>query len=75
MRTISLKIPETTERTLTRLAKEQKTTRSAVIRMAIEALAAQKARPVRGFAPDLRGTLEGPGDLSTNKRHMEGYGR
>ena len=43
------------------------------------ALARHKAPAVEGsvadLAGDIIGSVEGPGDLSTNKKHMDDYGR
>ncbi len=75
MRTISLKLPEILDRKLTRLATRRRTTRSAVLRAALEAYAEREGRSPEGFAPDLAGSLQGPKDLSSSPRHMAGYGR
>jgi predicted transcriptional regulator len=75
MRTISLKLPDGLDRKLTRLAARRHSTRSAVLRAALEAYAEREGRSREGFAPDLAGSLSGPKDLSHSPRHMEGYGR
>jgi predicted transcriptional regulator len=77
MRSISLKLPEPLDRQLTELAARHKTTRSAVLRAALEAFASAPAssRSVTSLASDLAGSLAGPKDLSTAARHLAGYGR
>ena len=79
MKTISLKLPEALDAKLARLAKARKQTKSEVVREAIESMlnGGQPKRPVTmaELAGDLLGCLEGPGDLSTNPKYMEGYGR
>jgi hypothetical protein len=50
-----------------------------VIRMAIEAYESRGGRTARksflAQARDLAGVVEGPPDVSTNRRHLRGYGR
>ena len=62
-----------------RAAKQHGQTRSALVRAALEQFldGAQAAkRPVSALelAGDLVGCCEGPGDLSTNPKYMEGFG-
>lgn len=75
MRTISLKLPDSLDRTLTKLAATRGTTKSAVVREALEAYAAESRRSVTALAGSLVGSLRGPKDLSSSPRHLEGYGR
>lgn len=75
MRTISLKLPPELDRRLTRLAEQRGSTRSAVIREALEAFANGTSGSVTSLAGDLVGSLDGPRDLSTSAKYLEGYGR
>jgi hypothetical protein len=75
MRAISLKVPESLDRRLTELAARRNTTRSALLREALEAFAAEPSRSVTSLAGDLVGSLSGPRDLATAPRHMADYGR
>lgn len=75
MRTISLKVPAALDRRLARLAARLQTSKSAVLRQALEEFAEREGRSKAGFAPELAGCVEGPSDLATAKRHMTGYGR
>ena len=79
MKTISLKLSESLDAKLNRLVKARKQTRSEIVREAIELMlnGGEPKHPVSmaELAGDLAGCLEGPGDLSTNPKHMEGYGR
>jgi len=75
MRAISLKLPEDLDRRLTELAEQRKTTRSALLREALETFAVRSARSVTSVAGELVGSLDGPEDLSTSYRHLAGYGR
>jgi Arc/MetJ-type ribon-helix-helix transcriptional regulator len=76
---MSLKLPDSLHAKLERLARSRKQTKSDIVREAIEQVLDRRrtARPVSALdlAGDLAGCLEGPGDLSTNPKHMEGYGR
>lgn len=77
MTTISLKVPAVLEQRLARLAKSRGASRSAVIREALERLLNEaSAHPdsCLALASDLIGSVEGPADLSHNKKHFEGFG-
>jgi hypothetical protein len=82
MKTISLKLPAALNARLDRAAKRSKQSKSSVVRAALEqflngAQPSPRKRPVSvlDLAGDLVGCVEGPGDLSTNPKYMEGYGR
>jgi Arc/MetJ-type ribon-helix-helix transcriptional regulator len=82
MRTITVKVPEGLVARLTTLVRRRSSTRSAVVRQALEAhLERSAARDGEqgsclDVARDLAGALRGgPRDLSSNKRHLKGYGR
>jgi predicted transcriptional regulator len=75
MKAISLKLPEELDNKVTQIAARRKTTRSAVLREAIEAYAGKAKQSVTAAAGDWVGCVEGPRDLSTNPRHMDGFGR
>jgi len=79
MTTVTTKMPEALARKLGVAAKRQHTSRSALVRSAVE-------KYIEGDLPDasrpsaydliqeFAGTVEGPEDLSSNSRHMAGYG-
>ena len=80
MNILTLKVSEDLDRTLRAVARKRGTSRSALVRAAIERYVNQDvpvaARPstldlVREFA----GSVHGPADLATNPDHLEGYGR
>ena len=75
MRTVSFKLPQELDDALDRLARQRHASKSELARDALEALAKGKRRSVTALAGNLVGSLEGPGDLSTNRKHMKGYGR
>jgi hypothetical protein len=74
-----LKLPETLHSRLEALARQQGTSKSAVIREALEeSLAGNGARPpvsCLDLVRDLVGCVQGPGDLSVNKRYLEDFGK
>jgi Arc/MetJ-type ribon-helix-helix transcriptional regulator len=75
MRTVSFKLPEELDDALNELARSRGASRSALVREALEALAKGKRRSVTSVAGDLVGSVDGPTDLATNRRHMSRYGR
>jgi len=75
MRTVSFKLPEDLNDALDELARSRGASRSALVREALESLAKGKRRSVTALAGKLVGSVEGPADLATHRRHMAGYGR
>jgi len=75
MRTVSFKLSEQLDDALSELARRRKSSRSALVREALEALAKGKRRSVTAAVDELVTPVEGPADLSTNPKHMIGYGR
>ncbi|MGA9525862.1 MAG: ribbon-helix-helix domain-containing protein [Myxococcaceae bacterium] len=75
MKTLTVKVPARLAAKVGRLAKQRGTTRSAVIREAIEHFDDAPEESIIDRAGDLVGSLEGPGDLSWNPKHMKGFGK
>jgi Arc/MetJ-type ribon-helix-helix transcriptional regulator len=77
MKTISVKLPEPVAAWLVRRAKETKRTRSAIVREALERQRSSKDHPksCRDLLDDLHGYFDGPPDLSTNPKYLEGFGK
>ncbi len=75
MRTVSFKLPAALDEALSDLARRRKSSRSALVREALEVLAAGSRRSVTAAVDELTGALDGPIDLSTNPRHASGYGK
>jgi hypothetical protein len=76
LKTLSIKVPEELSARVLRLAKERHTTVSEVVRDALSRYDA----PMRGSFGELAkehiGSVEGgPGDLATNPRHLEDFGK
>ena len=76
MKTLSLKLPPSLSVKLERAAKKRGQSKSEIVRAALEEFL-KGERPVSALelAGDLVGCAEGPVDLSTNPKYMEGYGK
>ncbi len=79
MKSVSLKLPSALAAKLTATAKRRRTTKSAVVRDALDKYLngkppAKATKSVLELAGDLIGRLEGPGDLSYNPKYMQGFG-
>ena len=80
MITVTLKMPQVLARRLTDAAKKRQTSRSALIRTAVlKYIDEDQPDSTKPSAYDLvrefSGTVEGPCDLSSNPRHVQGYGK
>jgi hypothetical protein len=79
MKTVSLKMPAALYRKLERTARTQKQSKSALVRAALEQYlnGGRAGRPQTALeaAGPWIGCAEGPGDLSTNPKYMEGFGK
>lgn len=79
MTTITCKLPEALAAQLTAMAREERRSKSAVLRDALEARlkAREQAPMVTAFSlvKHLCGAMQGePTDLATNPEHMRGFG-
>jgi hypothetical protein len=79
MPTITLKISPSLAARLNGAVRRGRRSRSALVREALEAQLTRSEKAAPGscydLARDLAGCLEGPADLSSNRRHLRGYGR
>jgi predicted transcriptional regulator len=74
LKAITVKLPRSAYVKVSRLARSQGTTQSAVIREAIDRLQEPSPQTFLEAAGDAVGSIDGPADLSTNPAHLEGYG-
>jgi Arc/MetJ-type ribon-helix-helix transcriptional regulator len=79
MKSISLKLTDKLLRQLEQTARGRGQSKSAVVRAALEqflngARTGQRPLSALELAGDLVGCVEGPGDLSTNPKYLEGFG-
>jgi predicted transcriptional regulator len=79
VKTISLKVPEGLDAHLEQLAVERGTSKSELVRQALEAhlgslLGGAGERSFATLAGDLAGCILGPADLSTSPAHAEDFG-
>ena len=75
MKTVSFKLSEELDKALTDLARLRKSSRSSLVREALAAFNVERERSVTVAAGRLVGSLDGPADLSSNPRHMVGFGK
>jgi len=79
MKTISLKLPDSLDARVAGTARRRGVSKSALVREALEAYLTNgrtgTRKSVLDLVGDLRGCVEGPRDLSTNPKHLKGYGR
>jgi len=76
MKTISVKIPESLARWLERESAARRRSRSDIVREALESRRQSSGKPTMAdVLADLAGTIDGPRDLSTSPRHLDGLGR
>jgi hypothetical protein len=78
MTVVTCKLPKKLAAKLERAARDERRSKQALLREAIEQRLKTR-RPVSGipayeFIKHLVGTLEGPSDLGTNPEHMKGFG-
>lgn len=71
----TFKLSEPLAAEVDRIAAERGLTRSEVLREAVDAYVRSRRRSrLVDRVADLLGVLEGPGDLSTNRAHLEDFG-
>ena len=79
METASLKLPDALEIRRNALIRKRKVSKSVVIREALAAYLAREGETDSSSfleaARDLSGMLDGPADLSSNPKHLDGYGQ
>jgi len=79
MKTLSVKVPEDLDLKLTAVAARRRESKSALIRAALDHIVKshEKVTPnsCLDLVKDLIGSVEGPSDLSHNKKYLKGYGR
>lgn len=75
-KTLSIKVSPAISERVARLARERSTTVSAVVRDALERYDAPNQGSFAEAAKKYLGVVKGgPGDLATNPKHLEGFGR
>jgi Arc/MetJ-type ribon-helix-helix transcriptional regulator len=78
MRTITLKLPDGLAARVSAAVRRRGVSTSALVREALEERLGHERSDRAGscleLARDLRGSLRGPADLSSNPTHLRGYG-
>jgi len=80
MKVLSVKVPEALDRRITAAVKRRRMQKSGVVREALERYLDETHEVRTGSFLDLAGDLIGcvkdaPADLSSNPKHLDGYGR
>lgn len=78
MKAVSIKLPEDMLSSVMQQAVQKSVSQSDIIRNALAAyLASSQAQPTSAAAQASRwaGIAQGPADLSTNPKHMKGFGQ
>jgi predicted transcriptional regulator len=79
MKTVCLRLPEAVADRLAAMARKRGQSKSAVLRAILDASLTETDAAVEGscleMAAGLAGCVEGPRDLSVDKRHLRGYGQ
>lgn len=80
MKVLSVKVPEALDRKIAAALKRRGMQKSEVVREALERFLDENHEARRGSFLDLAGDLVGcvkdaPVDLSSNPKHLDGYGR
>ena len=75
MKSLTIKLSAKLSARVSRIARARNVSRSDVVRDALEAYGANEEGTLGEAAAALRGTIKGlPRDLSSNSRHLRGYG-
>ena len=79
MKILTVKVPETLDLKLAAVAAKRGESKSNLIRTAINSILKADetvtSNSCLDIAIDLVGSVEGPSDLSCNKKHLNGYGK
>jgi hypothetical protein len=77
VKTITVKLPEPLASRLSRRARELDRSQSELVREALESArsGAGRRESCRDLFADSCGVIDGPPDLSTNRRHLAGFGK
>ena len=74
-RIVTIKLDAELDDELAYLAQSRNVTRSSVVRAALREYAHGPSKSALDAAGDVVASLAGPGDLSTNKKHLRGFGK
>jgi hypothetical protein len=79
MKTLTVKVPEDLDLKLAAAAAKRGESKSDLIRTALESIVNTNEAIIPNscldLAKDIVGSVEGPSDLSRNKKHLKGYGQ
>jgi Arc/MetJ-type ribon-helix-helix transcriptional regulator len=75
LRTMTVKLPPSLSAKIARLAKKIGASQSEVVREALQAYSGEEQPSFADVAADYCGAAKGPGDLASNRRHLEDFGK
>ncbi len=79
MDTLTLKVPDIIKEKLKLISEKKGISRSEIVRSALLEYFSHDELDKKGsfldLSKDLAGSVAGPSDLSTNKSHLDGYGK
>ncbi|HEV2179370.1 MAG TPA: CopG family transcriptional regulator [Gemmatimonadaceae bacterium] len=75
MKTVSFKLPEALDDSLTELARKRRVSRSSLVREALAAYAVAGRASVTAAVDAVTTGVKGPRDLSSNPKHLARYGK
>jgi predicted transcriptional regulator len=75
LKTLTVKVPASLSAKIARLAKQRAWSQSEVVREALESYAGGERASFSDAAAEFCGAAKGPGDLSTNPRYFEKFGK
>lgn len=75
MKSLTIKLSSKLSARVSRIARARNVSQSEVVRAALESYSANQQGSVADACAALRGALKGlPRDLSSNRKHLDGYG-
>ncbi|MFL5321593.1 MAG: CopG family transcriptional regulator [Myxococcaceae bacterium] len=75
LKTMTIKLPLTLSAKVARLARKQRTSQSEIVREALAAYRGNERPSFTEAAAQFCGAARGPGDLTTNPRYFDDYGK
>ncbi|MBX5483643.1 MAG: ribbon-helix-helix protein, CopG family [Myxococcaceae bacterium] len=74
LKTMPIRLPPALSAKVARPARARHTTRSEIVRDALQSYEPSESPSYTEAAVEFCGVAKGPGDLSTNPRYLDGYG-
>lgn len=75
MKTLTVKVPARLSAKVARLAQKRGASQSEIVREALERMPERGRTSFAEATREFQGIVRGPGDLSTNPKYFEGFGK